>query len=114
MSTRAAIIEDILMRRGATLDQLRVMRACKARPRIGFIVLGASDGTETTGLIGYLERLDRRRFEARLYSVFAPSGKLARRAVPRPRPTCSCQKAFLRRSHGCVVKIWTLHSFAPI
>jgi FkbM family methyltransferase len=78
MAARAAIIEDLLTRRGYTLDQLRVTRPCRDRPRIGFIVLGASDGTETTGLAGYLERLDRRRFEARLYSVLEPSGIMGR------------------------------------
>jgi FkbM family methyltransferase len=76
MTTRAAIIEDILTRRGATLDQLRVMRPCKDRPRIGFIVLSAGDGAETTGVASHLERLDRRRFETRLYSIYEPAGTM--------------------------------------
>jgi hypothetical protein len=76
MVTRGAIIEDILTRRGSTLDQLRMIRPCKPRPRIGFIVLSASDGTETTALAANLERLDRRRFEVRLYSVYKPAGTM--------------------------------------
>jgi FkbM family methyltransferase len=76
MMTRAAIIEDILTRRGATLDQLRVMRPCKSRPRIGIIVLTATAGAELIGLLAHLERLDRRRFETRLYSFLEPSGKI--------------------------------------
>ena len=76
MTKRAAIIEDILTRRGATLDQLRVMRPCRHKPTIGFIVYSAGDGTETTGLAAFLERLDRRRFEIKLYSLVEPAGKM--------------------------------------
>jgi FkbM family methyltransferase len=76
MRARAALIETLLERGGATLDQLRVLRRARTRPRIGFIVMTASDGTETSSLAAHLERLDRRRFDLRLYSLVPPSGRM--------------------------------------
>jgi FkbM family methyltransferase len=76
MRARAALIETLLERRGATLDQLRVLRPARTRPRIGFIAMSASDGTETSSLAAHLERLDRRRFDVRLYSLVPPSGRM--------------------------------------
>src|SRR5207302_2359045 len=74
--TRGAIIEHILERAGARVDELRALRPIKRRPRIGFISLAISDGTEAAALAAHMERLDRRRFEVKLYSVFAPAGKV--------------------------------------
>jgi FkbM family methyltransferase len=76
MRARAAIIEDLVGRSGAVLDQLRVATPRKRRPRIGFISLSVADGTETALLAAYLERLNRNRFDVRLYSVGAPAGKM--------------------------------------
>src|SRR5207302_3738792 len=71
-----AIIEDLVTRSGAVLDQLRVIAPCADRPRIGFISLALGDGTETTALAAHMERLDRNRFDVRLYSLRAPAGKV--------------------------------------
>jgi FkbM family methyltransferase len=76
MRSRGALIEDILTRRGANLDQLRVSRKCRTRPRIGFVTLHPSDGTESVYLAGQIERLNRKRFDVRLYSCAAPTGKV--------------------------------------
>ncbi len=76
MRGRGAIIEDLMARRGAMLDQLRVAAPCGGRPRIGFIALALGDGTETTALAAHMERLNRNRFDVRLYSIGAPSGRV--------------------------------------
>jgi FkbM family methyltransferase len=76
MRSRAAIVEELLRRGGARLDELRVTRAAPKRPRIGFIAWTVSDGTETAALAAHMERLDRRRFDVRLYSIGLPGGKL--------------------------------------
>ncbi len=76
MRARARLIETLLERRDRTLDQLRVLRPARTRPRIGFIVLTLHDGTETASLAAHLERLDRQRFDVRLYSLGPPSGRL--------------------------------------
>ena len=76
MRARGAIIEQILERSGANLDQLRVMRPIQKRPRIGFVSSGLSDGTETVFLAASMEHLDRRRYDVRLYSLHEPSGKV--------------------------------------
>jgi FkbM family methyltransferase len=76
MRTRARLIETLLERRDATLDQLRVLRPARKRPRIGFIALMLHDGTETASLAAHLERLDRRRFDVRLFSLGLPAGRL--------------------------------------
>lgn len=77
MSARGALVEHFLERGGAFLDQLRPMRPVKTRPRIGFIAYHITDGTETAALAAHLERLDRRRFDVRLYSIGRPSGTMA-------------------------------------
>jgi FkbM family methyltransferase len=76
MRGRAAIIEDLVRRNGAALDQLRAALPCKTRPRIGFICHYLGEGTETAFLVAHMERLDRRRFDVRLYSVVQPTGKM--------------------------------------
>lgn len=76
MRTRGTIIEHILERGGASLDQLRVMRPIKTRPRIGFIALAVGDGTETVFLAANMERLDRSLYDVRLYSLHEPAGKV--------------------------------------
>jgi FkbM family methyltransferase len=76
MRARGAIIEHLMTRSGSVLDQLRVAAPCAARPRIGFVSLHLADGAETTALAAHMERLDRNRFDVRLYSVAAPSGKV--------------------------------------
>ncbi len=77
MRARGDIIEQILEREGAKLDQLRVLRSYKKKPRIGFVVLYVADGTESVSLVAHLENLDRERFDVRLYSVQEPKGKIA-------------------------------------
>lgn len=76
MRARGAIIEHILERGGASLDQLRVMRPIRARPRIGFIALTVGDGTETVFLAANMEYLDHSRYDVRLYSLQEPAGKV--------------------------------------
>jgi FkbM family methyltransferase len=76
MRARAALIETLIERAGGTLDQLRVLRPANTRPRIGFITLTVSDGTETSSLAAHLERLDRRRFDVRLFSLVPPAGRM--------------------------------------
>jgi FkbM family methyltransferase len=76
MRARGAIIEDFVTRKGGVLDQLRVMAPCADRPRVGFVSLFLGDGAETTALAAHMERLDRNRFDVRLYSLGAPSGKM--------------------------------------
>jgi FkbM family methyltransferase len=76
MRARGAVIEQILERGGANLDQLRVMWPVRERPRIGFVSLGLGDGTETVFLAASMEHLDRRRYDVRLYSLHEPSGKV--------------------------------------
>jgi FkbM family methyltransferase len=76
MRARARVIERILERLDNALDELRLLRPVRNRPRIGFIALGVSDGTEGVHLAAHMERLDRRRYEIRLYSVYEPSGKI--------------------------------------
>jgi FkbM family methyltransferase len=76
MRARGAIIEHLVTRRGAVLDQLRVAAPCADRPRIGFIMRFLGDGPETTALAAHMERLDRRRFDVRLYSIGPPSGRV--------------------------------------
>jgi FkbM family methyltransferase len=76
MRARGAIIEDLVTRCGGVLDQLRVAAPCADRPRIGFVSLFLGDGTETTALAAHMERLDRTRFDVRLYSVGAPTGNV--------------------------------------
>jgi FkbM family methyltransferase len=76
MRARGAIIEDLVTRSGAVLDQLRVAAPCADRPRIGFISLALGEGTETTALAAHMERLDRNRFDVRLYSLRAPAGRV--------------------------------------
>lgn len=76
MRSRAAIVEHLVQRGGTVIDQLRVMTPCRDRPRIGFISLGVTDGTESSLLAAYMERLDRRRFDVRLYSMNVPSGRI--------------------------------------
>ena len=76
MRARGALIEEFLERGDPTLDQLRVLRPARSRPRIGFIALYVADGTETAFLAAHLERLDRRRFDVRLYSINPPAGRL--------------------------------------
>jgi FkbM family methyltransferase len=76
MRARGAIIEDLTTRSGGVLEQLRVAAPCAPRPRIGFVALQLGDGTETTALAAHMERLDRNRFDVRLYSVGAPAGKI--------------------------------------
>jgi len=78
MRARAAIIEDLVTRRGAVLDQLRVAVPCHDRPRIGFITFSLGEGTETTALAAHMERLDRNRFDVRLYSVRLPTGRVGK------------------------------------
>ena len=77
MRARGDIIEQILERDGAKLDQLRALRPCKKKPRIGFVVLYIGDGTESVSLAANLEKLDHERFDVRLYSVQEPRGKIA-------------------------------------
>ena len=77
MRSRGDIIEQILERGGAKLDQLRVLRPLRKKPRIGFVVLYVGDGTESVALAANLENLDHERFDVRLYSVQEPTGKLA-------------------------------------
>lgn len=76
MRARGRIIERISELLGGTLDQLRVLRPARKRPRIGFISLGVSDGAEGVHLAAHMERLDRRHYEIRLYSIHEPSGKI--------------------------------------
>ena len=76
MRARAAIVENLVGRTGAALDQLRAALPCKARPRIGFICHSIEEGTETAFLLAHMERLDRRRFDVRLYSVARPAGRM--------------------------------------
>jgi predicted O-linked N-acetylglucosamine transferase (SPINDLY family) len=75
MRLRGSIIERILELGGHTLDQLRVLRPARERPRIGFLALRLADGTETVYLAAHMERLDRRRYDVRLYSAVQPTGK---------------------------------------
>jgi FkbM family methyltransferase len=77
MRARADIIEQILERDGAKLDQLRVLRPIKKKPRIGYVVLYIGDGTESVFLAANLEKMDHERFDIRLYSVQEPVGKIA-------------------------------------
>jgi FkbM family methyltransferase len=77
MRARGDIIEQILERGGAKLDQLRVLRPYKKKPRIGFVVLYVSDGTESVFLAANLEKLDHERFDVRLYCMQEPKGKIA-------------------------------------
>src|SRR4029077_14617194 len=74
---RGDIIEQILERDGAKLDQLRVMRPIRKKPRIGYVVLYVGDGTESVLLAANLEKLDHERFDIWLYSVQEPKGKIA-------------------------------------
>ena len=76
MRARGAIIEHVLGRGNAVLDQLRVVAPASSRPRIGFVSHAVSDGTETTALAAHMERLNRNRFDVRLYSFSAPSGRM--------------------------------------
>jgi FkbM family methyltransferase len=78
MRARGAIIEDLVARCGAVLDQLRVAAPCPDRPRIGFITFALGEGTETTALVAHMERLNRNRFDVRLYSVRVPAGRVGR------------------------------------
>src|SRR5262249_52624556 len=59
MRARGEIIEFILERRGARVDQLRVRSPVRARPRIGFIAAAVADNTESAFLTAHMERLDR-------------------------------------------------------
>jgi FkbM family methyltransferase len=74
MRARGKIIERILENSGSDLDQLRVLRATRERPRIGFISLNIFDGTETVFLAAHLEHLDHGRYDVRLYSLHEPMG----------------------------------------
>ncbi|MGP0089945.1 MAG: FkbM family methyltransferase [Xanthobacteraceae bacterium] len=76
MRARGKIIEQMSETLGGTIDQLRILRPVRQRPRIGFISLGISDGTEGVYQAAYMERLDRRRYEVRLYSIREPAGKI--------------------------------------
>jgi FkbM family methyltransferase len=76
MRARGAIIEYILERGGANLDQLRVMRPIRERPRIGYIALAVGDGTETVFLAANMEHLDHGRYDVRLYSLQEPAGNV--------------------------------------
>jgi FkbM family methyltransferase len=77
MRARGDIIEQILARGGAKLDQLRALRPCKKKPRIGFVVLYIADGSESVALAANVEKLDHERFDVRLYGVYEPEGKIA-------------------------------------
>jgi FkbM family methyltransferase len=76
MRGRGAIIELILERGGAVVDQLRVLRPIRERPRIGFVAAGISDGTESVFLAAHMDRLDRQKYEVCLYSLYEPAGNL--------------------------------------
>lgn len=79
MRRRGRIIERILERGGAHLDQFRVLHAARERPRIGFISLNVFDGTETVFLAAHLEHFDRSRYDLRLYSLNEPGGLVGAR-----------------------------------
>ena len=79
MRLRGTIIEQMLERGGGSLDQLRVMRPIRQRPRIGFISLVLDDGSETVFLAAHMQHLDRARYEVRLYSLFEPNGSVGAR-----------------------------------
>ena len=76
MRARGTIIERILERGGASLDQLRVLRPIRERPRIGFVSLAVGDGPETVFLAANMEHLDHSRYDVRLYSLHEPAGKV--------------------------------------
>src|SRR5262249_10518768 len=76
MRARAEIIELILERSGATVDQLRVLRPIRSRPRIGFVAVAAADNAESAFLSAHMDRLDRQKYEIRLYTFHEPTGRL--------------------------------------
>jgi len=76
MRARADIIEFILERSGATLDELRVLRPIRARPRIGFIGVIVADNAESAFLAAHMDRLDRQKYEIRLYTFHEPVERL--------------------------------------
>jgi FkbM family methyltransferase len=77
MRERGAIIELILERGGASLDQLRALRPTRTRPRIGFVAAWLVDSAESAFLTAHMDRLDRAKYEIRLYTLSAPAGQLA-------------------------------------
>jgi FkbM family methyltransferase len=76
MRARGAIIELILERSGATVDELRALRPIGAGPRIGFIAIAVGDSAESAFLAAHMERLDRQKYEIRLYTLNEPTGRL--------------------------------------
>jgi len=76
LRSRAAIIELLLERSGATLDQLRVLRTVRSRPRLGFVAAAVVDGSESAFLAAHMHRLDRQKYDVRLYTLTEPSGRL--------------------------------------
>jgi FkbM family methyltransferase len=76
MRARGALIELILERSGATVDQLRVLRPIRARPRIGFAAVAVADNAESAFLAAHMDRLDLQKYEIRLYTFHEPIGRL--------------------------------------
>jgi FkbM family methyltransferase len=76
MRRRAVIVEELLARRGGALDQLRVMRPCAKRPRIGFVAFQVAESSEGVYLAAHMERLNRHRFDVRLYTIGAPTDRI--------------------------------------
>jgi FkbM family methyltransferase len=76
MRRRGEIIELILERAGENVDQLRVRRPIRARPRIGFVAATVADNAESAFLAAHIDRLDRQKYEIRLYSFHEPRERL--------------------------------------
>jgi len=76
MRARSSIIEFILERSGATVDQLRVSRPIRTRPRLGFVAIAVADNAESAFLAAHMDKLDRQKYEMRLYTLHEPTGQL--------------------------------------
>jgi FkbM family methyltransferase len=76
MRARSAIIEFILERSGAAVDQLRVSRPVRTRPRLGFVAIAVADNAESAFLAAHMDKLDRQKYEMRLYTLNEPSRRL--------------------------------------